>query len=529
MGTTTAAAGNGTSQLGGGGNGSKGDKGDPGLKGDKGDKGADGAGLADAVPVDWSTAIPLDTKGSGKVTAAFKLTADATLSLAAGDVLNGFYTVAITGDGVHKLNFGPFLTVGAFNNDDGQSNLLVFTRSVAGLVVAIMQPGLVTPAGSKPVWSTNAVPDAQVGVDYDFQLSAVGAAIYAIGTGRLPTGLSMSAAGRITGTPADKVSQTFSVDANNAAGTVRSAAFTIGVLPAAPVFSASTPPVLQVGVPANYQFAASDTAAFSVQAGTLPTGINLSADGLLSGTATAGGNKTVTIRATGPGGFEDVAITLTVNAVTPGFLSWGAGGIIVPANASDEVVYDITGYDEQILVNRFNPGDHHFPDGDNIGKQVIADPAIVNATRHVGGAVAFQASGARDDRALNFNLDNVASNPFVGLFEISDVTKDASVSWTVPANKLAGNKLLIAVGSFAVPMITARLADGSVAPAVIARVDRSPTNPYVTVGRLYELTFNASSAGNSTVTVEVKQPANTAGSDASIWVQTVSFKKAVAP
>lgn len=72
------------------------------------------------------------------------------------------------------------------------------------------------------------------------------------------------------------------------------------VLPTLPVYTADSPPVtVQAGVAVDYIFTASGNPAptFAVSAGALPTGLSLSAAGVLSGTSTVAGSSTFTVSA----------------------------------------------------------------------------------------------------------------------------------------------------------------------------------------------------------------------------------------
>lgn len=71
-----------------------------------------------------------------------------------------------------------------------------------------------------PVITTTALPNGQVGSFYSAQLSATGAAppSFKIVAGRLPSGLSMSTSGRISGTPTAADSQSFRVQVIDGAG-----------------------------------------------------------------------------------------------------------------------------------------------------------------------------------------------------------------------------------------------------------------------------------------------------------------------
>ena len=148
------------------------------------------------------------------------------------------------------------------------------------------------------------VPAGTVGSPYSQTLTAtggVGPYVFAIASGALPPGLTLSAGGVLSGTPTTPGTSNFAVtatDANNCSGT-RSYSMTVtcptitlspASLAGATVGTAYTQTVTASGGTAPY--------AFAVSGGALPPGISLATNGALSGTPTASGTFTVTISAT---------------------------------------------------------------------------------------------------------------------------------------------------------------------------------------------------------------------------------------
>ena len=176
-----------------------------------------------------------------------------------------------------------------------------------------------------PVIQTATLPAATVGTAYSQMLTATGAPTptFAVTAGSLPAGLTLSAAGVISGTPTAQGTATFTITATNVAGT-DSRAFTLVIDPAAPVTvvpSISTPaalPAATVGTAYSQTLSATGTPAptFAVTAGSLPAGLTLSASGLLSGTPTAVGTATFTVTATNAAGTDARQFTITVAAAT---------------------------------------------------------------------------------------------------------------------------------------------------------------------------------------------------------------------
>ena len=109
-----------------------------------------------------------------------------------------------------------------------------------------------------------------------------------------------------------------------AAGTATLAGFTFLVAPMAvppTLFSAATPPAGTTNTPYSYQFVANGSApqTYSVQSGVLPSGLSLSAAGVLSGTPLVSGTfGPIVVRATNGAGFLDSSpISITINTPIP--------------------------------------------------------------------------------------------------------------------------------------------------------------------------------------------------------------------
>jgi hypothetical protein len=174
-----------------------------------------------------------------------------------------------------------------------------------------------------------ATPNGTVGVAYSQPITASGGTpphTFALTTGALPPGLTLTPAGLISGTPATAGTFTFSIsgiDANGCSGTL---AYTI-VVAAAPlpppvcpiiVLSPTTAPNGTVGAAYSQTFVATGGLApysYGTIAGALPAGLTLTAAGVLSGIPTVAGTYTFTIRATDANGcFASLAYTIIITA-----------------------------------------------------------------------------------------------------------------------------------------------------------------------------------------------------------------------
>jgi uncharacterized protein YhjY with autotransporter beta-barrel domain len=185
--------------------------------------------------------------------------------------------------------------------------------------------------------SPASLPNARVAVSgYSQAITAsggVGSYTYALTAGALPTGMSLSSAGVLSGTPTAGGSFNFTVtatDQSTGAGPYTgSQAITLNVDAPAIVVTPNTVPAATRGSAYSQSFAATGgvgSYTYDVSAGALPAGTTLSTAGVLSGTPTVTGTFNVTIRATdqstGAGPYSGTtAVTLVVNSapitVTP--------------------------------------------------------------------------------------------------------------------------------------------------------------------------------------------------------------------
>lgn len=237
---------------------------------------------------------------------AYALTGDALpagLTLSAAGVLSGAPTAGGT------FNF----TVTATDSSTGTGPF------------SVSQSYALTVAASTIVVSPASLPAGTRGTPYSASVSATGGVApyaYAVSAGALPTGLTLSTAGVLSGTPTAVGSFTFTVTARDSAGgagpytgsatyTVTISALTLTVTPTA------LPPVL-AGTAFSQQMSATGgrgTYAYAVTAGALPSGLTLTTGGLLSGRPAAAGTFAFTITATdGFGNTGSAALTLTVTA-----------------------------------------------------------------------------------------------------------------------------------------------------------------------------------------------------------------------
>jgi hypothetical protein len=197
--------------------------------------------------------------------------------------------------------------------------LLVFALSCAsGSPPLPVKPLLISPA---------ALPAAVINVPYSATLTAAGGVppyTWALASGTLPAGLSISTGGVISGTPTALGSTTFKVQVTDvqtpkAAVDTASKAITVNN-PIA--ISTSSLTSGSIGVPYSATLTATGGVppyTWSITSGSLPAGLTLSSSGLISGTPTATETQTFTVQAADSQSTPATAsasLSLTINGPT---------------------------------------------------------------------------------------------------------------------------------------------------------------------------------------------------------------------
>lgn len=220
------------------------------------------------------------------------------LSLDANGLLTGTPTVA-----------GPFDVDVTLTDIYGSTSNVTAALTVAPLVA--VDPGTLD--------------SGQAGTAYSRQFSATGGTgpyTFAVTSGDLPDGLSLSAAGLLSGTPATHGSSSFTVTARDAGNFPGSASYTVNMVPADVVLGPDALPVPTAGTPYTAQLSAAGGIgpfSFEVTAGSLPTGLSLAGGtGLISGTPTAVGSFAFTLTTTDAGAAAPFAAGRALAAAADG-------------------------------------------------------------------------------------------------------------------------------------------------------------------------------------------------------------------
>lgn len=178
-----------------------------------------------------------------------------------------------------------------------------------------------------------------IAMAYSQQLTlqgAIGTTDWTIVSGAPPSGVTLNqTSGLLSGTPNVSGTFNFTVKALQTSGCFAQQAYTLTVNCPTINITPTTLNAANLGVPYSQQFSQTGgvgSITWSVESGTLPSNINLSANGLLSGTPIISGNFPITIRATDSNGcFGQLNYTFVVGtcptiSISPGTLPSGLFG-----------------------------------------------------------------------------------------------------------------------------------------------------------------------------------------------------------
>jgi hypothetical protein len=201
------------------------------------------------------------------------------------------------------------------------------------LPLALLAAAVITAAAAAFGFNDPPPPNGTVGQPYSYQFVPTNAGpgyefTYRISSGSLPPGISLSSSGRLSGTPTQAGGWSFYLEAYYTwSGTTSAPSqrqYSIGVVEGLAVQQTSLP-TMTTGTPFSTQLTATGggTQSWSVVSGALPTGLALASNGVLSGTPTAPGTFTFTVRVTSGSRIDDQAFTVEViqalAATTPRF------------------------------------------------------------------------------------------------------------------------------------------------------------------------------------------------------------------
>ena len=272
-----------------------------------------------------------DQNGTSSAPVTLSLTADqppAFISTGSDTTLaNTAFSYLVSGSGWPTPAFSasgmpPWLTL--IDQQNGSATLsgmptaagtYSFTLSASNSIGSVTQSFTLIVTQAPAITSASSV-TATTGKALSFQFAASGYPAPTFSeTGALPSGLALSAAGLLSGTPAAGTGGVYAitVTAQNSAGQATQS-FTLTV-DQAPAFTSAASATATVGKALSFQASASGYPAptFS-ESGTLPKGVSFSSAGLFSGTPAAGtaGTYAITLTASSSVGSVTQGFTLTV-------------------------------------------------------------------------------------------------------------------------------------------------------------------------------------------------------------------------
>ncbi|MEP7340229.1 MAG: putative Ig domain-containing protein, partial [Acidobacteriota bacterium] len=194
---------------------------------------------------------------------------------------------------------------GGVNGTPSQTGTFNFTVTATDANGCTGQKGYSITVGCPTITIVPPPPNGSVGNTYNHTFNATGNAdpySYSIVAGALPTGLMLSAAGALTGTPTANGSFNFTVKVNSASGCTGQASFAVTIVTCQAVSIVQQDiPNGTVGTAYNVQLNVNGGAfpyGYSLSAGNLPTGLTLTAAGLFVGTPSQAGNFTISVKVT---------------------------------------------------------------------------------------------------------------------------------------------------------------------------------------------------------------------------------------
>src|SRR5579864_1744252 len=177
------------------------------------------------------------------------------------------------------------------------------TDAAAQIAIAPLQMSI-APAPLQ-ITTTSPLASGQVSVAYSTTLTATGGSTpytWSVGGGSLPSGLTLSSAGVLSGTPTASGPVSFTAKVTDAAAQIAIAPLQMSIAPA-PLQITTTSPLASGQVSVAYSTTLTATGGstpytWSVGGGSLPSGLTLSSAGVLSGTPTASGPVSFTAKVT---------------------------------------------------------------------------------------------------------------------------------------------------------------------------------------------------------------------------------------
>src|SRR5881296_1084529 len=279
------------------------------------------SGLASQTSGSVSTAPSITTQPASQSVTAGQM---ASFSVAATGTAPLNYQWRRNGAAVNGASSSTYSTPATSSSDNGGQFTVVVSNS-AGSVTSSTAI-LTVNASIPPLQVTSSqLSGGTVGTTYSATLNASGGTSpysWSVSSGTLPTGLSLSSSGTLSGTPTVAGAFPFTVAVKDAASASASASLSINVVSIPPLqVTSSQLSGGTVGTTYSATLNASGGTSpysWSVSSGTLPTGLSLSSSGTLSGTPTVAGAFpfTVAVKDTASAS-ASASLSINVASVSP--------------------------------------------------------------------------------------------------------------------------------------------------------------------------------------------------------------------
>src|SRR5437588_1412929 len=394
------------------------------------------SGLASSTTGSVTTAPSVTSQpGSQSVTAG----QTATFSVSATGTAPLSYQWKKNGIAVNGASSSAYTTPATSSSDNGEQFTAVVSNS-AGSVTSSAAI-LTVNASIPPLQVTSSqLPGGTVASAYSAPLSAsAGTSPYSwsLSSGTLPTGLSLSSSGTLSGTPTVAGAFPFTVTVKDAATGSASASLSINVvgLPPLQITSSQLPGGTVASTYSATLSASGGTSPYSwsVSSGTLPTGLSLSSSGTLSGTPTVAGAFPFTV------GVKDAAsgsasANLSINVVTAAApsvsISSPANGATVSGTTTVSGVASdgLTITSVQVSVDR---GSFANASGTTNWSFSLNTNSLSNGS-HTLSAKVNDSTGSATSSVVNFSVNNASTSSDCTLF--ASPSGSSSNSGTSPSS-----------------------------------------------------------------------------------------------